>query len=225
MRVLGFSNSSATTVSFECVRRARGGLQLVGAAQQREQVVARQFGAGEEVSRQAREDSGHADPHMEPLPRARRPRPPAPARRGVRDAAERVGVGCRAAAGGAAMVAASARRRVWSTGVHGAHLAQPGAAARARVRGAPPGHREVLGRRSERDPRARARRNHRTRGCGCGCGPSAASSTPSAATTVCGSPTCTRARTTGRRHRSTSRARRRRCAAGRATNRSSSAAT
>ena len=135
--------------ALERARRARRGLQLVRAVEQREQLVARQFGAGEEVARQAREDSAVMRILTWNLFHGRAvPDRAAPARRRVRRAR------CASWEWDVALLQEvppwwppHARRGVRRAGVHGAHLAQPGAAARARARGAPAGHREVLGRR------------------------------------------------------------------------------
>ena len=137
-------------------RRARRGLQLVRAVEQREQGVAVEFGAGEEVARQAREDSavvriltwnlfhGRAVPDV--------PRPLG-------------GAFARMLAGWDWDVALLQEVPPWwpprlargvrRAGVHGADVARTGAAAGARGRRAAPGRREVVGRRRERDPRAR----------------------------------------------------------------------
>ena len=81
-------------------------------------------------------------------------RPPV-ARRRVRGDARGVGVGRRAAAGGAAVVAGAAGCRVWGAGVHGRTSRGQVLPLARRARGAPARHREVVGRRRERDPRAR----------------------------------------------------------------------
>ena len=73
----------------------------------------------------------------------------------LRRAARRLGVGRRAAAGGAAVVAGGARPCVPGQRAHRADLAQLAAAREPPGRRAAPRRDQVLGRRRQRDPRAR----------------------------------------------------------------------
>src|SRR4051812_401023 len=92
---------------------------------------------------------------LEPLPRSQPEARRALAAEGVLGRARRLGMGRRAAAGGAAVVAAGARAGHGRAGADGAHLAQLAAVVAAADLGFEPGHPEVQRRRGERDPRAR----------------------------------------------------------------------
>ncbi len=225
MRVLGFSNSSATAAPVQRARGARRGLQLVRARQQREQFVAREFGAGEEVARQAREDSavmriltwnlfhGRAVPDCRGRSAARSPAMLAG-----------MGVGRRAAAGGAAVVAAAAGGRVRGAGVHGETSRDRCCRSRARG-GTAAGRREVLGRRGERDPRARRARRDAHARLRVRLRPSGGCCRRCVARTACGSANLHASAHDSRVRRRTWSARLLRCAGGRVASPSCSAAT
>ena len=121
----------------------------------------------------ARGDHAHR-PLLEPLPRPRRPRRAARRRGPLRAHARRVGMGRRAAPGVPALVAGAARPRLGRARLPRADEPQPAAVAAAAAGRAPAGHRQVLGRRLQRDPRPRRAARQPTRAGACGCGPSAA---------------------------------------------------
>ena len=100
---VGFSKTSATTAALERARGARRGLQLGARSSSASRSSAIELVAGEQVPRQARAVVRRAArPDLEPLPRPRRARAPRATccAEFARDA-RRLGVGRRAAAGGA----------------------------------------------------------------------------------------------------------------------------
>ena len=209
------------------VRRARRGLQLGGAVQQRPQLVGAQLGAGEEVARQAR--GGYvamlrAD--LEPLPRPLGPRRAALAAGATSPRSSPRGSGtsrcCRRCRRGGRRRSAARAGRSARTALTSRNWLLPVSRWAARRR---PDLDQVVGRRRQRDPRARRARGRASPAARCARGPSGAWSTACAWSAGGGSATCTRRRTPRRARRPTWRARRPRRSRGRRARPSSSAAT